>query len=378
MYIQEEQKYVLKSLKTRDIRIALKEAEDAYIRYKGRIANGEKIFSITAEELQKRYLEHVAGLQRDGQMSDGRARNIKTYTNHYVRFVGKKTKIQNINKKDFQGYRAFRQRDLSTIKMTVVVNESVTIKQMYRWAVKENLIHQNNFPDFGTIKIPVDDSRRDSYTNLDYKRLTEVAGKWYMKVSDQTENREEEIYYRKSIRDFIILMGHYGFRTGELLLLKNSEVIINNDGTASVTVLAETTKVRRKRTVTGRRGDIFLRRKEYSSFLEKDDYVFSHYRKSACLTRKLLYGYFNELVSEVKKKYVDFDAEKSLYSLRHLFITLHLLAGKMNVYQLARYTGTSLAQIQSHYDHLKDVDISKRIMSVNISFDKSGNLICDD
>ena len=70
---------------------------------------------------------------------------------------------------------------------------------------------------------------------------------------------------------------------------------------------------------------------------------------------------------------IPFDDEKSIYSLRHFWITIQLLAGKVDVYKISRYAGTSLQQIQRHYDNMKDAEVSKEILSVNFKFDSKNN-----
>jgi hypothetical protein len=45
-----------------------------------------------------------------------------------------------------------------------------------------------------------------------------------------------------------------------------------------------------------------------------------------------------------------------------------LSAGQVSPYKIARYTGTSLQQIQDHYDGLKDLEISNEIIKQRISF----------
>lgn len=76
----------------------------------------------------------------------------------------------------------------------------------------------------------------------------------------------------------------------------------------------------------------------------------------------MLYDYYKALVGETKKKHPDFDDSKTLYSLRHFWITLQLLIGKVDVYKIARYAGTSLVQIQKHYDNVKDIQVSKKFL----------------
>ena len=101
MWISEEKKYIRKTLRTRDKQIAISLAQKEYISVKAKLLNGEKIFSPTSEVFRERYLEYIQQLVTDKQLSEGRQSNIKTFTKHYVRFVGKNTKIQGINPKFF-------------------------------------------------------------------------------------------------------------------------------------------------------------------------------------------------------------------------------------------------------------------------------------
>jgi integrase len=373
MWISEEKKYIRKTLRTRDKQIAISLAQKEYISVKAKMLNGEKIFSPTAEEFKEKYLEYIQNLVDDKQISEGRQSNIKTFTKHYVRFVGKNTKIQGINPKFFLKYREFRQKELKTITMTVVVNESITIKQMYKWAMNEGLVSPTSMPDYGRIKVQKNEVKREGYSISEYNKLIDIAKKWYEKVPKDHPKRDEEIYYRRSIRDFIVLMANYGFRTGELLNLKVGDVEIHSDETATVTIRAETTKVRKRRDVRGRRGDIFSRRLTYSMFNEKEDFVFSHFNKKRQMSKDVLYDYFSDLLDVVKEKNPDFDTKKTIYSLRHFWITLQLIAGRVDVYKVARYAGTSLQQIQRHYDNMKDAEVSKEVLSFDMRFDKNNN-----
>lgn len=375
MYVQSEQKYVRKSLRTRDREVALKRARDEYISVSAKVLNGEKIFSISAKDLRDQYLDYIASLVKENQISKGRAGNIKTFTKHYMEFVGSTTKIQNINASQFQDYRSFRQKKVPGITMTVVVNESITIKQMYKWAASKGLIQPGYLPEFGKIKVRKNEVRRESFTVAEYQMLVSVGKNWFKSVPKDHPNREEEIYYRRSIQDFILLMGHFGFRTGELMLVQNKHVRLNEkEKTASVYIPAENTKVRNQREVTGRKVDVFLRRRKYVPFKSENDFLFSHFRRSAPITKELLYDYYKALVKEVKKRYPDFDDTKTLYSLRHFWITIQLLIGRVDVYKIARYAGTSLVQIQKHYDNVKDVQVSREILAVDFTFTKDNEV----
>ena len=377
MYIKDERRYVRKSLKTKDKQIAIGIAKKEFISYQSKIESGEKIFSITAEELAIKYLEYIEKQVQENQLSVRRQSNIKTFTKHYLDFVGKKTKIQNIDKNKFEEYRSYRQGKKKDIRMGVVQNESTTIKQIYKFAKNKGFIQQNYELDFGKFKVDKNESSRVAYEVKDYKQLVDVGMYWYKKVSDLHVKREEEIYYRRTIRDFIVLMGNYGFRTQELLLLKWNDITIHDDETVTIRIRKENTKVRKERKIRGRRSDVFERRMNYSKYIDSDDYVFSRFSKKDVMTKTLLYDYYNTLLKEVKKEHEDFE-EQDLYSLRHFFITSHLIASKISVYDLAKYCGTSLQQISNTYDNVKMEEISKKMLSYSFKFDKNNNIILDD
>jgi len=56
------------------------------------------------------------------------------------------SKIQSIDPKVFLEYLEFRRNKKTDILATVVANESVTIKQMHRYAAAEGLIHGTYLP----------------------------------------------------------------------------------------------------------------------------------------------------------------------------------------------------------------------------------------
>lgn len=377
MYVKDEKRYVRKSLKTRDKEIAIQLAKKEFIFYEAKLQNGEKLFSLTAEELRDKYLKFIEQQVKEHQISVGRQSNIKTFTKHYLDFVGKNSKIQNIDRKEFQKYRSFRQSEKEDIRMGVVQNESITIKQMYKFAKNEGFINQNYELDFGIFKVDKNESSRVAYEVKDYKQLVSVGMYWFKKVSENHVKRDEEIYYRRTIRDFIVLMGNYGLRTQELLLLKWEDITIHNDETVTIRVRKEISKVKKERKIRGRRSDVFERRKKYSKYTDSDDYVFSRFNKKDVMTRTILYDYYNSLLKEVKKEHKDFE-EQDLYSLRHFFITSHLIASKISVYDLAKYCGTSLQQISKTYDNVKMEEISKKLLSYSFKFDKNNNILLDD
>ena len=378
LWIKEEQKYVRESLQTDDKESAVNKATERFIYYRSRILKNEKVFSITSSELRDDFLIYIQNQVDNQQLSKGRQSNIKTFTKHYLKFVNEKSKIQNIPPKFFRDYLTFRRTSKSDILVSVVINESVTIKQMYRFGVDKGHINSDYCPDFGVMKKPQDEGIRDSFTIDEYGMLINISKNWYKDKS--ISDNEEEKYYRRLCNDYILVMANGGFRTQEVRLLKWKDIkkISETDKGvyAEVIVRAENTKIRKSRTLEMRRGDVFQRIKSYSNYTEKDDFVFSTYDKNEVISKRRLYTVFNQLRELVSTIHSDFDNTKSLYSLRHFWITIRILAG-LNVYDIAKISGTSLVQIQKHYDAATSLITSKKMNKNSLRFDEHGDVVID-
>ena len=373
MYVQSEQRYVRKSLKTRDKGIAAERAESMFIDYRSKISRDEKIFSLTAKQLTEKYIEYETERYESGQIRLGRLSNIKTHSKHYLKFIGDTTRIQNFAGKEFRNYRGFRQKAKKDITMTAVLNELMTIQKMYSFAQKEGYIGVTYKVDYGEIRVGSDDAKRDGYTIEEYTRLINFSKNYSKKFRDS-----EDRYYKELTHLFILGMSHFGFRTGELLNLKWSDVELFKDNKVQITIRAENTKVNKRRVIQGLNGELFIRLKSLSSFTKDSSFVFSMYSVDKQLTKKILYDYFNGLIRKVKAKYEDFDDTKTLYSLRHFYITIHLMAEQLSPYMLAKYTGTSLQQIQKTYDHVLDLEVSKKMMAAKQFVFRGGELVMTD
>ena len=376
MYVKGERKYIQQALRTKDYDLALEKAEQKFITEQARIQAGEKIFSIMAKELRERFLREVKERYvGTGRLSQGRLTNITVHTKHYLDFVGEQSKIQNIDPKSFRNYLMFRRKEQKDILLGTVRNEQITISSMYKFAVSEGLISHASVPEFEKIKIPLDEGRREGLTLNEYRKLVAISKDWHKHVTHTEDMAEDQIYYRRLLHDFIVIQGNYGFRTGEQRNLRWEDVEVYDNGTARVHIRAENTKVRKGRTITSRRGDVFNRIKSYARYTGRQDFIFSAYRKNQQWHKLMFYKYFRALLEEVKRKYgQDFDATKTLYGLRHLYITLKLLAG-FNPWEIARITGTSLRQITATYDNVKDEQISQKFLKRDIRFDKDGNVL---
>ena len=365
MYITDEKRYIVKSLQTRDKDIAIERAKRQYIEYKSKEMSGEKLFSISAEKLVALYLDYQEDRLNSKQVSVGRFQGIKTQLKHYLAFIGNTTRISNFKGKEFKRYRAFRMGVRGAKTLTTVVNELLTFKHMYNWAKGEGYIGQKYLIDYGEIKIARDECKRDGYEINEFKQLINTSKNWANKTNKTLLNYDEVFYYRKLLNDFLVLMGRCGFRTGECLKLRWSDISFNADKNKSVQIKIrkENTKVRKERTVTQFGIDNIINRiKTYSNFTDREDFVFSHYSKQTVSFKYNLYDYYKELKQEVQLKHEDFDTSLDIYGIRHYFITLHLRVAEADMYSIARFCGTSIREIENTYQHVKDEDVSRSMM----------------
>jgi len=379
MYIAEETRHKTESLRTRDKGLAIERAKRRFIEYQARLQNGEVLFSLNAQQLADKYLTYQEDRLSSGQISIGRFSGIKGHIKSYLSFIGKKTKISSFIGKEFRKYKNFRlAKGIKTL--TTILNELLTIKHMYEFAKKEGDISQKYLFDYGEFRIPTDECKRDGFEIEEYKQLTSVSKNWHTKANKNELKLDEIVYYRKLIHDFILIMGRFGFRTGECIKLRWNDVRLNSnkDATVTITIRKENTKVRKARTVTTTGVDlVFKRIKEYSNFVSGEDFVFAHYSKHDINCRDNLYKTWKELKQDVKSKYKTFDDSLDIYGIRHYFITLHLRVAKSDMYSIARFCGTSIREIEKTYSHVKDEEVSMSIMksSRSIRYSKDNEIL---
>ena len=375
MWIPTEKKFVQHSLKTKDYQLASEKAEKDFIGFQAKVQQGEKIFSFSASELVEAFLLHLKERFVDtDQLSQGRYSNVRIHLKHYLDFIGRDEPVQNIKRDRFRDYVMFRRKENRDMNLGTIRNEQITIRSMYKWALELGHITIAAMPIFEKMKIPIDEGKREGIDLLEYRRLVTVSKNWD-KAAPDAGKHGEQWYYRRLLHDLIIVMANFGFRTGEARNLRWEDVQVLEDKTAKVFIRAENTKVRKQRTVISRRGDVFDRIRSYSKYAQPKDFVFSAFWKNRQWNSQMIYRTFRLLVKEVRKKYgEEFDAERVLYGLRHLFITIKMRGGA-TPWAVAHMTGTSPRQITATYNDVKDEQVSRMLLAVNVQFDKEGNLI---
>jgi integrase len=162
------------------------------------------------------------------------------------------------------------------------------------------------------------------------------------------------------VRLFILVSAATMMRFGELRQLQwhsvsNSFTRSDSNGVqhslVTITVLADTSKVRKTRNVIAKAGSLFDDIRSVTEHSSGDDFVFS-VEARRMLTQRQMYNCWRELMLLMGlPKYKDDNL--TYYSLRHYGITERVRAGAK--YQdIARMAGTSVTHIENTYLHADD------------------------
>ena len=360
-WITDEKRYIRLSLKTTDRELATERAEKKFAETLGRIHAGEKIFSLTAQEFCDRYLQHLQQRVILGAIRASFARVVKYHLNHYLAFVRHETKIQSIPAEQFRDFAQFRRQQTPQPGFLNIKDTQAAISTLYRWGVTEQLVTQKSMPKWAEFRIPATEGKRQGMTIDDYNKVITVSKVW-----DRKGTTDRDTYIRKSLHHFMLIQSWYGFRTGEVLGLLWSDVKLRTDGHAEVRIREVTTKRGKGRMCMGR-GDVFHRIQAYSHYTAPTDHVFSSFTSGSKWEPNEFYATWQALVRDVSHKYPAFDTTKSLYDLRHFYISSRLRGGD-SPWLIAKYCGTSAEMIGKHYDNVTDLQVSKKILSKTLKF----------
>ena len=108
MWIDEEGKYIRKSLRTRDFESAVERAEKIVFDTLGDIKSGRKIFGITLGELVDAYLHYRQIDVENGDITAGRLKAIKSQLKRFIAFKSAEMKLAELERNSYYEYAAWR------------------------------------------------------------------------------------------------------------------------------------------------------------------------------------------------------------------------------------------------------------------------------
>jgi integrase len=374
MWLGKEKKYARFSLRTRNRDTAIDKAKKYYHELMAQQLAGKTYFSKTTKQGVEEYLKQRALDVEAELIVKGRYGTIKTHLEHWLDFIGRDTKLKELERTDCENYLHSRTKTKKKINVsqTTVANEQSTINAMLSWLYRRNETYIEAF-DFKPLKrIDRGDEalRRSTFTDEEVIVIKKELEKY---ITEAKGNVDEEGNMSKVINGYYLLISIItGLRRGEQLQLKWSDIkwLEKNvkgqaeDDTYSlvkITVRAETTKVRKTRHFVVKDWEYFdelfkLLQPRYVKANKEnkkikafgDTFVFSANGMSMLTPRAIGY-HFDKMVELAEIKDTD-TRDLVPYSFRHYFITDRINRGATPT-QVAETCGTSTAQIEKTYYH---------------------------
>ena len=113
MWIEGEQKYVRKSLKTRDFESACDVAEDLVLQTISDVKAGKKLFGITLNELVDVYIDWRTEDVENGNITAGRLVTIKSQLKHFTRYKNPALKFAELEPDSYYDYANWRKKSVT-------------------------------------------------------------------------------------------------------------------------------------------------------------------------------------------------------------------------------------------------------------------------
>lgn len=104
LWLPKENKYARKSLRTRSESTAVERGKAAYLEIYGNLQQGKSYFSITTKEGVEKYLSFRKRDVELGHIVKGRHTTIATHLQHFLSFIGKDTKLKELERTDCENY----------------------------------------------------------------------------------------------------------------------------------------------------------------------------------------------------------------------------------------------------------------------------------
>jgi len=365
MWIREQQKYLRRSTRCKDLNQAIIVGRDLYLDTHSKLRSNKSVFPKTIGEVCDLFL-----LQKEKEIgvnkTHGRWVTLRSQTKHILKFIGENTRITEIPAYKWDDYFNFRRSEHPEVVNTTLANEKNTIRTLYRFAISRNFVPPNSLPELPIIS--KHSRRREAFSLEDWQKIYRFmrTNEW---IKDENSKVEEQ---RKFITDFVIILINTGIRFGEarrmkwknIKIEKYADDIQKSHKTVLISLDEFQTKNKKARDVVGRRGDVFERIRRYSNFREPNDYVFVDNDTGNQLSRDTYYRQWNWLVKKLNLK--EHRQDNSFYCFRHTYATMRLLA-HTDVFALAKNMGTSVKFIEDHYGQTTR---EQEVVNLTKSFDK--------
>lgn len=382
MWLAKERKYARLSLKTRNRSTAVDKAKLRYHELMAQQLQGKSFFSKTTKQGVDEYLAQRHKDVEAGIIVKGRYSTIKTHLEHWLDFIGRDSKLKELERTDCENYyheRTKTKRGLS-ISQTTVLNEQSTINAMMSWLykAKEAYIEAFDFKKLPRIDRGDESQRRSTFTDDEIKDISAVLEGNLAEAAKSLDEDDSLIKY--VVSHYLLISIASGLRRGEQLQLRWQDIewlerkVGGEDRSlVKITVRGETSKVRKTRVFVIQDHEHFdglfkllqpinvkARKADPKIPRFQDTLIFSTDGIAPITVRSIDYHFTKALdqagiTSRDKRDLVP-------YSFRHYFITQKVNSGLLP-HQVAEMCGTSAAQIEKTYYHTTEEKMISNALS---------------
>ena len=377
MWLAKEKKYARFSLRTRNRDTAIDKAKKHYHELMAQQLAGKTYFSMTTKQGVEEYLKQRQLDMEAGLIVKGRLSTIKTHLEHWLNYVGKDTKLKEMERTDCENYFHNRTKNKKKIPVSrsTVLNEQSSVNAMMSWLHKrgETYIEAFEFKKLPKVDTGDEKNRRNTFTEEEIKVIK-------TKLDEFIDEGKKDLSLYGNLNK--VITAYYlhiaiitGLRRGEQLQLRWSDVQwmekqVKGDeqgipySLVKITIRGATTKVRKTRSFVVKDWEYF---DSLFTFLQaryvkanKDNKKATPFAKTLIfstngvtpITPRVILCHFDEALtaSEIENR----DARDLVpYSFRHYFITDMINKGATPT-QVAETCGTSTSQIEKTYYHTSE------------------------
>jgi hypothetical protein len=260
MWLTKEGKYARISLKTTNRSSAIEKAKSRYHEIMAGQNAGKTYYSKTTKQGVEEYVKQREKDVEFNQIVKGRLGTIKTHLEHWLEFIGRDTKLKELERTDCENYFYSRSKNKKKIQVspTTISNEQSTINAMMSWLYKrkETYIDGFDFKKLPKVDRGSEKNRRNTFTDEEIIAIEKEF------LNNITEGKKDIAKHGNLVK---ILASYFhlitiasGLRKGEQIQLTWGDVSWieknvkddSNDLTFSLVKLQikfETTKVRKSR-----------------------------------------------------------------------------------------------------------------------------------
>ena len=369
MWLTKEHKYARFSLKTTSKSTALDLAKRHYHELMANQLAGKSYYSITTKAGVELYLEWKKK-QIGNKIKEGRFGTINTHLEHWLKFIGKDTRLKELAITDCDDYHYERTKSKEKgVNQTTVENEQSTINAMVKWLHSRELtnIRLFEFPKLKTLDRGKESNRRSLFEDAEILAIDKALWDY---IKEAEENISQPINLIKALCGYFLGIAMItGLRRGEQLQLTWNDVYemeVEESRTRTVelikiTVRGETSKVGNTRKFVVKDYGYFLglvvlqarrindKAKEVESReIVVNDLLFKGSGTTVITPRAILH-HFEKVLLKAEIKNVK-GRNIVPYSFRHTFITKRVNSG-LPIASVAEMCGTSITQIEKTYYH---------------------------